>query len=234
MSYVTTQLDDESGIQYHGVEDKTNINQIGNMANMLMLVEDVPRGRLDGSMTITKANKTAYLGQEKDNLYLQAVDDALDQNVPSIQVLRVSGSSGCEAVGFEGNTNVPSLPNVQLFIDYKINNGSKQRFTYTPFPDSPENVNYVYFVLNELLNQLENEYIKMGKLVVGGGGGVGYFQKLSYGTLIGASLEEVEQPEPVNLTLYAVEGQANDPISVIFGRAEVHAHSCGIKNWPGY
>ncbi|WP_151765790.1 leucine-rich repeat domain-containing protein [Acinetobacter colistiniresistens] len=97
MSYVTTQLDDESGIQYQGVQDKTDLNQIGTMANMLMLVEDIPRGRLDGSMTITKANKTAMLGQEKGNLYLQAVEDALDQNVPSIQVLRVnSGGSGIE------------------------------------------------------------------------------------------------------------------------------------------
>ncbi|WP_151765800.1 hypothetical protein [Acinetobacter colistiniresistens] len=102
MSYVTTQLDDESGIQYQGVQDKTDINQIGNMANMLMLVEDIPRGRLDGSMTITKANKTAMLGQEKGNLYLQAVDDALDQNVPSIQVLRVNAEIAaniCSHVG---------------------------------------------------------------------------------------------------------------------------------------
>ncbi|WP_417212024.1 hypothetical protein [Acinetobacter venetianus] len=89
MSHVTTQLGDESGIQYRGVEDKTNINQIGNMANMLMLVEDVPRGRLDQAMTITAANKNALLGRQAGNLYLQAVEDALNTGVPSIQVLRI-------------------------------------------------------------------------------------------------------------------------------------------------
>ncbi|WP_151765789.1 leucine-rich repeat domain-containing protein [Acinetobacter colistiniresistens] len=129
MSYVTTHLDDESGIQYQGVQDKTDINQLGNLANMLMLVEDVPRGRLDGYMTITKANKTAMLGQEKGNLYLQAVDDALDQNVPSIQVLRVNSGNGVlkpiSCVGAESSVNfvyaakdgtVPN-PKIKLMID---------------------------------------------------------------------------------------------------------------------
>lgn len=89
MSYVTTHLDDESGIQYQGVQDKTNIQQIGDLSNMLLLVEQLPRGRLDQAMTVTSANKDALLGKEKDNLYLQAVDDALLTGVPSIQVIRV-------------------------------------------------------------------------------------------------------------------------------------------------
>lgn len=89
MSYVTTQLGDESGIQYQGVTDKTNLNQIGNVSNMLLLVENVPHGRLDQPMTITPANQNSMLGREAGNLYLQAVDDALKTNVPSIQVLRV-------------------------------------------------------------------------------------------------------------------------------------------------
>lgn len=90
MSYVTTHLDDESGIQYQGVQDKTNINQIGNLSNMLMLAEDLPRGRMDKEMTITKANIRAVIGSEKNNLTVQAIEDALDTGVPSVKILRVN------------------------------------------------------------------------------------------------------------------------------------------------
>lgn len=98
MSYVTTQLGDESGIQYQGVSDKTNINQTIPMTNMLLLVENVPHGRLDQPMTVTHSNKNAILGHEKDNLYLQAVEDALKTNVPSIQVMRVLSSNSSEVL----------------------------------------------------------------------------------------------------------------------------------------
>lgn len=97
MSY-STQLGDESGIQYQGVTDKTNINQSIPMTNMLLLVENVPHGRLDQPMTVTHSNKNAILGIEKDNLYLQAVEDALKTNVPSIQVMRVLSSNSSEVL----------------------------------------------------------------------------------------------------------------------------------------
>lgn len=237
MSYVTTHLEGESGIQYRGVEDKTNINQIGNMSNMLMLVEDVPRGRLDQEMTITKANKAAFLGVEKGNLYLQAVDDALDQNVPSIKVMRVNTNDGCQAVGLSADpNNQPLLPNVELHIDYRINNGLKSRFTYLhTVEEGPQTINYVYTIFNAFLNFLETyEHSGLNQLVVGGSGGLAYFQKLGYGTLVGASLSQVEGPDPANITLYAVAGQVNDPIQTLFGVNQVTAHSCGAKVWEGY
>lgn len=87
--HVTTILGEEVGVQYQGVQDKTNIGQYGNQSNLLMIVENIPRGLTDKVMTITGENMTAKLGQQKDNLYLQAVGDALNTGVPSVMVLRV-------------------------------------------------------------------------------------------------------------------------------------------------
>lgn len=87
--HVTTILGEEVGVQYQGVQDKTNIGQYGNQSNLLMIVENIPRGLTDKVMTITGENMTATLGQQKDNLYLQAVGDVLNTGVPSVMVLRV-------------------------------------------------------------------------------------------------------------------------------------------------
>ncbi|WP_417212042.1 hypothetical protein [Acinetobacter venetianus] len=235
MSYVTTQLGDESGIQYRGVEDKTNINQIGNMANMLMLVEDVPRGRLDQAMTITQENKDALLGKEKGNLYLQAVEDALNTGVPSIQVMRIKSSSGCAAVGFVKDPNdFPLFPNVSLSTNFSVVDWPIQTFNYEP--DDPENqtTNYIYKYLNALLEHLKTITVNDVPLVTGGSGGLAYFQKSGYGSLTAASGDEVLSLSPVNITLYANGNQANDPILAIFGQSPMILHSCGYKEWEGY
>lgn len=88
--HVTTILGPEVGVQYQGVQDKTNIQQYGNQSNLLMIVEGIPRGLTDKVMTITGENMVAKLGRQKDNLYLQAVGDALNTGVPSVAVLRVA------------------------------------------------------------------------------------------------------------------------------------------------
>ncbi|WP_151765791.1 hypothetical protein [Acinetobacter colistiniresistens] len=87
MSYVTNNLEGEPGIQYGGIENNTH--NISNMTNMLLLVEDVPRGRLDQAMNVTSENKNQLLGRQAGNLYLRAIEDALDEDISSIQVLRV-------------------------------------------------------------------------------------------------------------------------------------------------
>lgn len=88
--HVTTILGQEVGVQYQGVQDKTNVQNYGNQSNLLMIVAGVPRGLTDKVMTITGENMVAKLGQQKDNLYLQAVGDTLNTGVPSLMVLRVA------------------------------------------------------------------------------------------------------------------------------------------------
>lgn len=88
--HTTTILGQEVGIQFQGVQDKTSLQQFGNQSNLLMIVENTPRGRTDKIVAISGENLVSSLGQEKDNLYLQAVQDAVYTGVPSVSVLRVT------------------------------------------------------------------------------------------------------------------------------------------------
>ena len=121
MSYVTQMIGNESGIQYQGVSDQTNVVPANNMTNMLMLVENIPRGRLDTSMTVTSENVKKILGVEKDNLYLQAVEDALNTGVPSIQVFRIGQGAKGNQISCDGAS---SSVRIQLLrqVDYGSSN----------------------------------------------------------------------------------------------------------------
>ena len=61
--------------------------------NMLMLVENIPRGRLDIPMSVISEHVQKMKGVEKDNLYLQVVGDALKTKDSSVQVMRVQVES---------------------------------------------------------------------------------------------------------------------------------------------
>lgn len=87
MTYVTEILADESGIQYGGVKDKTG--GTGTYPITGLITGQFRRGRYDKPMTITNANIRAMLGYDPKNPSYIAVQDALSQGVPSVQVLRL-------------------------------------------------------------------------------------------------------------------------------------------------
>ncbi|WP_454667850.1 hypothetical protein [Acinetobacter calcoaceticus] len=87
MPHITSILGNEPGIQYSGVTDKTGSTGSAPINNIY--IGKFKRGRLDRPMTITKANIRGMLGYDPKNLDYVAVQDALDTNIPSIQVMRV-------------------------------------------------------------------------------------------------------------------------------------------------
>ncbi|MDH2636852.1 hypothetical protein QDS01_18235 [Acinetobacter nosocomialis] len=91
MPHITKILGNEPGIQYQGTQDKTGTTGAAPINNMI--VGKFKRGRFDRPMTITKSNIRALLGYDPKNMDYVAVQDALDTGVPSIQVMRVNGSS---------------------------------------------------------------------------------------------------------------------------------------------
>lgn len=96
MPQITSILGNEPGIQYSGVTDKTGSTGSAPINNIF--VGKFKRGRLDRPMTITKANIRGMLGYDPKNLDYVAVQDALDTNIPSIQVLRVAiPSCNCQS-----------------------------------------------------------------------------------------------------------------------------------------
>ena len=91
MTNITTIIDQESGIQYQGVEDRSS--RTGTYPVIGMIAGQFRRGRFDKPMTITNENIKAQLGYDPTNPHYMAVQDVLSSGVPSVQVLRV-GSGG--------------------------------------------------------------------------------------------------------------------------------------------
>lgn len=91
MQQVTPILGDESAIQYQGVKDSSS--RTGSYPVVGLMVGTFKRGRFDKPMTITGENIRSQLGYEPKNPSYVAVQDALSQGVPSVQVLRVKGGS---------------------------------------------------------------------------------------------------------------------------------------------
>ena len=89
MTNITTIIDQESGIQYQGVEDRSS--RTGTYPVIGMIAGQFRRGRFDKPMTITNENIKAQLGYDPTNPHYMAVQDVLSSGVPSVQVLRVGG-----------------------------------------------------------------------------------------------------------------------------------------------
>ena len=87
MTNITTIIDQESGIQYQGVEDRSS--RTGTYPVIGMIAGQFRRGRYDKPMTITNENIKAQLGYDPTNPHYMAVQDVLSSGVPSVQVLRV-------------------------------------------------------------------------------------------------------------------------------------------------
>ena len=87
MTNITTIIDQESGIQYQGVEDRSS--RTGTYPVIGMITGQFRRGRFDKPMTITNENIKAQLGYDPTNPHYMAVQDVLSSGVPSVQVLRV-------------------------------------------------------------------------------------------------------------------------------------------------
>lgn len=88
MTEVTKILGKQVGVQFQGTQDKTSFPNNSSQSNILMLVEGVGRGRLDGVTHVQHDTFKARLGYERDNLEIQAVEDVLNTGVPSVMVMR--------------------------------------------------------------------------------------------------------------------------------------------------
>ena len=106
MPHETEILANESGIQYQGVNDASSVT--GEYPIQGLMTGIFKRGRFDRPMTIHKSNIKAMLGHEPKNPYYNAVQDALETGVPSVQVLRLKGAN-TSIISCEGATNSVSF-----------------------------------------------------------------------------------------------------------------------------
>lgn len=88
MTNITTIVDQESAIQYQGIEDRSG--RTGTYPVIGVVVGYFRRGRFDKPMMITNENIRAKLGYEPTNPHYIAVQDVLSSGVSSVSVLRVN------------------------------------------------------------------------------------------------------------------------------------------------
>ena len=85
-------LGEAVGIQYQGVKDESEINQSGGLTTGYF-VGRFKRGFMGKPFTVTATNFQALLGYDPSNPDYLAVEDVFNRGVPSLQVLRVGGTS---------------------------------------------------------------------------------------------------------------------------------------------
>ena len=88
MQNMTELLENESGLQYDGVDDQRQDESA--YPDIGLMVGRFKRGCYNKPMTITKNNQRAMLGYDPRNPYYAAVEDALETGVNSVQVLRLA------------------------------------------------------------------------------------------------------------------------------------------------
>lgn len=83
-------LGDEVGVQWQGVQDKSEISQPDGLG-VGVIVGVFKRGQFDKPFPVNANNVRARLGYDPTNLNYMAVQDALDTDAPVVWVLRLSG-----------------------------------------------------------------------------------------------------------------------------------------------
>lgn len=89
---VTNALQNQAGIQYSSVQDKSEADPRDSLLNTI-IVGTFKRGRLDKPFKVTKQNYRAKLGHDPENLQYQAIEDLFSAGIPFVWVQRVGNTS---------------------------------------------------------------------------------------------------------------------------------------------
>lgn len=107
MTEITSILQNESGIQYQGIDvedDETESYPVQGVIFGYFI-----RGRYDKPMTITQENIRGVLGFDFNNPYYRVVQDVLNEGVQSVQVMRLMN---------EGERGVDGLSAYQIAVNF--------------------------------------------------------------------------------------------------------------------
>lgn len=85
---VTKVLQEQTGIQYSGVQDKSEADPRDSLSNALF-TGIFKRGRFDKPFKVTKETLRAKVGYDPENPYYVAVEDALEDGAPYIYLQRI-------------------------------------------------------------------------------------------------------------------------------------------------
>lgn len=101
---VTNVLQEQSGIQYQGVQDKSEADPRDALLNVI-ITGQFKRGRTDKPFQVTKHDYRAKLGHDPENPDYVAVEDALADGAPFIWVQRIDEGDSGPVITRKGRTS---------------------------------------------------------------------------------------------------------------------------------
>jgi hypothetical protein len=125
MSNTTKVLREQSGIQFQGVQDKSEADPRDTLSNAVF-VGIFKRGRFDKPMKVTTGNIRAKLGYDPSNLAYMAVEDCLKTGVPFVWVQRTDISCDCESSMILINNNDHRVQIGYNTVRYRITLNEKE------------------------------------------------------------------------------------------------------------
>lgn len=162
---VTKILQEQAGIQYAGVLDKSESNRPDSLANFLF-VGEFKRGQMNMPVKVTKENIRALLGHDPENPHYCAVEDALRTGAPFVWVQRVilAGSGEYEDIG-----NSCSTHDIEFTIDNIIPVDLNKRYAIFGEIKGPDNNIYTInhnIELSDNVDEINGQtYMTVGRLM---------------------------------------------------------------------
>lgn len=125
MSNITKVLREQSGIQYQGVQDKSEADPRDTLSNAVF-TGIFKRGRFDKPMKVTSGNIRAKLGYDPTNLAYMAVEDCLKTGVPFVWVQRTDIICDCKSSMTVVSYNDHWVPLSYSNVRYRITLNQKE------------------------------------------------------------------------------------------------------------
>lgn len=120
MSNTTKVLREQSGIQYQGVQDKSEADPRDTLSNVVF-TGIFKRGRFDKPIKVTSSNIRAKLGYEPTNLAYVAVEDCLKTGVPFVWVIRTKNDCNCSSTRIQFKDNERVVMTNVATLRYRLN-----------------------------------------------------------------------------------------------------------------
>ncbi|MGK7251000.1 hypothetical protein ACSNOU_18270 [Acinetobacter oleivorans] len=125
MSNTTKVLREQSGIQYQGVQDKSEADPRDTLSNTVFM-GTFKRGRFDKPFKVTTNNIRSKLGYDPQNLTYMAIEDCLRAGAPYAWVLRTEDSCDCKSSMVAVSYNDHWVPLSYSNVRYRITLNQKE------------------------------------------------------------------------------------------------------------
>lgn len=146
---VTKVLQEQSGIQYGGPQDKSEADPRDSLLNTI-LAGQFKRGRLDKPFKVTKANYRAKLGHDPANPDYVAVEDALADGAPYVWVQRIQKGGNAGSMTSIDTSDL-NYPTANAFVAFTVPS-STHRFSVNVDGDD------ITGTLADVMGKLADEY----------------------------------------------------------------------------